>query len=95
LGFPPRSILELFFYQGVILGVAGSLLGLIAGYGICVWLVNLDLNMMGRKGFLVSFDPSIYLTGFGISTLSCIAAGLLPARAASQMTPIEIIRMDS
>jgi lipoprotein-releasing system permease protein len=95
LGFPPRTILQLFFYQAAILGVVGSVLGLVVGYGVCVWLVNLDLNMMGRRGFLVSFDSQIYWTGFFISTLSCVVAGLLPARAASKLTPIEIIRMDS
>lgn len=95
LGFPPREILILFLFQGVILGIAGALIGSFLGFLLCKFLEGLDLNVMGRKGFIISYASSIYITGFVMAVLSSLLASFLPARAASQMTPIDIIRQES
>jgi len=95
LGFTPQDILKLFLQQGIILGTLGGVFGLFLGYGLCVFLANLDIDVMGRKGLTVSFNPSIYYIGFAMAMISSLLAGYLPARAASKLAPIEIIRMDS
>lgn len=94
LGFPPRDILELFLSQGLILGFTGAMVGLGLGYLLCVYMANLDLNLMGKKGLSISFAPSIYLNGFLMALISTTVASLVPARAASRMTPIDIIRSE-
>jgi lipoprotein-releasing system permease protein len=49
---------------------------------------------MGHGAFIISYDPSIYGVGFLMAIVSAAVASVLPARAASHMTPIDIIRMD-
>ncbi|OFZ19500.1 MAG: hypothetical protein A2Z20_02935 [Bdellovibrionales bacterium RBG_16_40_8] len=94
LGYPPRDILNLFLIQGVILGFSGAVLGLFVGFFLCVYMGSLDFDMMGQKGLLVSYNPSIYIGAFLMAFISSIMASILPARTASRMTPIDIIRME-
>ncbi len=96
MGFDSRDILSLFFIQGVILGIVGGLLGLLIGYGICVWLETMPAfsgPMGSSQGHLqVSFSSRIYWYGLSLAFFSSAFASLLPARAAGKMTPIDIIR---
>lgn len=94
LGFPPRDILILFLSQGLILGITGAIAGLILGFLLCLYMTTVDFHLVGSKGLIVSFAPSIYVSGFFMALLSTIIASLLPARAASRMTPIDIIRSE-
>jgi lipoprotein-releasing system permease protein len=95
LGYEPKDILKLFSTQGVILGAAGAIAGVLVGYLMCVYLKNLDISMMGKKGLTISFRPSIYFSAFSMSCASSILSSILPAFRASRYTPIDIIRMDS
>ena len=94
LGYPPRDILILFLTQGLILGFFGALLGCLLGFVLCYYLQFLDFDFGGRRGLIVSFDFSIYYGGFLMAFTSSVIASVLPARAASQFTPIDIIRME-
>jgi lipoprotein-releasing system permease protein len=95
MGYESQDILELFFLQGIILGVTGSLIGLVLGYISCLGLAQLTFGggpMGGGAKMMVSFDPTIYLRAFVFGTLSSAIASILPARSAGQLTPIDIIR---
>jgi lipoprotein-releasing system permease protein len=94
LGYPPRDILNLFLIQGSILGGLGGIVGLIFGFGICYFLTTLEFDFGSRRGLTVSFDPSIYVQGFFMSFIASIIASVIPAREASRMTPIDIIRQE-
>lgn len=88
LGFRPQSVMLLFLSQGIILGLFGSLLGMISGYLIC-WLIQ---NSLPADFFPISFSLSIYINALCIGVFFSGAAGYFPARFAKKMTPIEIIR---
>lgn len=90
MGFDDGNVLFLFLFQGVLLGAGGSLLGLIFGYGVCLYLQTLSFGPGGKLS--IAFTPDIYASALflGIGA-SCIAA-YLPSRSASKLTPIEIIR---
>jgi lipoprotein-releasing system permease protein len=97
MGYLPGEILSLFFIQGLLLGLAGGAFGLLIGYGVCLYLQTLpfpDGTIGGTGKFLVSFQPSIYVQGFFLALGASAVAGLLPARAASKFTPVEIIRSE-
>ncbi len=94
MGFDPRDILELFLIQGAILGFLGAILGLGFGYLLCWGLEQIDLNLMGRKGFIISYGASIYVVGFVMAVVASLLAAFIPARAASRLTPIDIIRSE-
>jgi lipoprotein-releasing system permease protein len=87
----------IFLKQGVILGIVGSLVGVVIGYIVCRYMATIEVSPqrgLGTGRMIVSFAPRIYfqaiLLGFGSATL----ASFLPARAAGKMEPIEIIRTE-
>lgn len=96
IGYPPRKILELFMIQGVILGLTGAVIGLGLGHMTTMYIETIDIGfeMGGSSGFLISRTPSIYVIGFLLAMLSSIFASILPANAASKLTPIDIIRSE-
>jgi lipoprotein-releasing system permease protein len=94
LGYTPRDILELFLSQGFILGISGAIVGLFLGFLACKFVQNLDIDIMGKRGFVISYAPAIYIQGLLMALISSLIASYLPAQQASRMTPIDIIRMD-
>ena len=98
LGFESTHILEIFLYQGLILGVLGGILGIILGYGACRYMATLSVGsgrMMGSTGkMLVAFDFPIYLKAFVIAFASALISSIIPAYGATKLTPIGIIRSE-
>lgn len=95
LGYTSLDIRNLFVIQGIILGTIGGIIGIIFGFFLCLYLSTIQTGTgLTAKGgtMLVSFDILIYLKAFLLAFLSSLIASYLPARAASKMTPIEIIR---
>jgi len=94
IGYGPDKILQLFLYQGFFLGVGGGLLGLFFGWGLNMLLLQYELSFeVGRDNHLpISFDISIYVTAFVAAQVAAGIASFFPARAASKLTPLEIIR---
>lgn len=97
IGYGPSQILKLILYQGLLLGLTGGVLGLVLGYFICVIIGRIDLGIElgGSHHLLVDYDFQIYLTGFAAANLASMLASYFPARAASQMTPMDIMRAES
>lgn len=97
MGYESWEIRLLFLFQGLILGLIGALLGLIAGYFVCKYLQTLPFG--GRSGstrpaghLTIVITLGIYLQASLLSIFSALIASYLPARSAAKFTPIEIIR---
>ncbi len=97
IGYTPRQIVELFLIQGIILGVTGAVIGLVIGHLINRYLetITLGISMGLGNHLIISYAPSIYITGFLLAFISAVLASILPARAAGKLTPLEIIRSDT
>lgn len=96
IGYPPKLIMELFLIQGILLGVTGAIIGLVLGHLINMYMgtIELGVHMGNRSTLMISYDPAIYLQGFLLAFVSAVLASILPARAASKLTPLDIIRSD-
>ena len=96
IGYPPNMIMQLFLIQGIILGCSGAVFGLLIGFGLNLYIETIELSVRIGSGnnLIISFNPSIYITGFLMAFVSAIIASLLPAYAASKLTPIDIIRSE-
>lgn len=96
IGYPPKMIMELFLMQGVVLGLSGALFGLLVGYLLNLYIetITLDVQIGAGNHLIISFNPMIYVTGFLMAFISAIVASMLPAYAASKLTPIDIIRSE-
>lgn len=95
LGFENKDIVSLFLHQGLVLGLTGAVLGLIAGYAACLYLQTVPFggSPMGGSGYLqISLDPVIYLSAFALALFATALASYLPSHAAGKLTPIDIIR---
>jgi lipoprotein-releasing system permease protein len=98
MGFLPRDILQLFMIQGVILGVLGGVVGCALGYLVCKGMERIPVSTergLGGGTMMIVFFPMIYVRGFLLAFASSTLAGLLPARAAGRMEPIQIIRSEN
>jgi lipoprotein-releasing system permease protein len=99
MGARRKQIRGIFLLQGIVIGTSGTILGLVAGY-LFAWLagryhvIPLDPEVYAVP--YVPFQPSfadgawIALAALGIATV----ATLLPAREASRLLPVEILRFE-
>lgn len=91
IGFNQHDTEKIFLLQGIITGVTGSLLGLIVGWRVNLFVETIPIPV-GKGHMSVSWDPMIYLYAFLILTGSALLASYFPARAAGRLSPIDIIR---
>lgn len=98
MGYEASEVKTLFLAQGLILGVVGAFFGLIVGYIICRYLQTINVTtgpMRSTKGdghLQIALTFAIYAQASLLSILSAVTASYLPARSASKLNPIEIIR---
>lgn len=99
MGARHQQIRRIFMWQGVIIGVVGSILGLIAGYTLS-WMANhyrwVSLPEDVYSIAFVPFDPRpldalwIAAVAIGVSFIATI----YPARNATRIVPVEALRYE-
>ncbi|MDX1554670.1 MAG: ABC transporter permease [Xanthomonadales bacterium] len=87
MGTTRRQMLGVFLIQGALFGLAGSLLGGAAGYGLVA-----AFNTFGPKLFYIPVDQTLLMGATLLATLTGIVSAALPARRASRLDPVEAIR---
>lgn len=99
MGARSKQIRRIFLLQGFLVGLLGSAAGLLIGY-VASWCAN--------NWKLIHLNPEVYAipyVPFHASALDavwifvaamtiCLAATLMPARAASRILPVEILRFE-
>jgi lipoprotein-releasing system permease protein len=99
LGARREQVRLIFLWQGITIGATGTLLGLAVGYafaGIAGAYHLIPLDPQVYPVAYVPFHPSA-LDGLWITVVTMvisIAATLVPARAAAQLFPVEILRYE-
>ena len=77
------------------LGAVGILLGWALGYALCRGLGTITVfnPISGRTVPLqIYYSPMQYIVSGGISMVCCAGAAFFPARKATRVHPVEIIR---
>ncbi len=88
LGAPRRTILALFLGEAVALSALGGLFGLILGFGLA------QLIHFALPALPVHTPLSFVLLAEGIAIAIGLAAGVLPARNAARLDPVEALRTE-
>jgi putative ABC transport system permease protein len=88
LGAPRRTILALFLGEAVALSALGGILGLLLGIGLAQ-LIHFLLPALP-----VHTPLSFVLLAEGIAVVIGLAAGVLPARNAARLDPVEALRAE-
>jgi putative ABC transport system permease protein len=88
LGGTEREVRFLFLLEAVILTMIGGVCGLAVGLGIAALL------RIGVPGLPVYTPPSYALAAVAVSALAGLVAGVLPARRAAALDPVEALRAE-
>lgn len=95
LGLTSRDIELIFLLEGLLVGVTGSLLGWLVGYGLIELLGSIRFDIEGfvrTEGIRLDYSFINYLIGGTAAVLAASLAAFLPARKAARLDPVEIIR---
>ena len=94
-GFSGSDVKKIFIYQAMFIGIVGGLLGLLLG-GVMSYAISkapFETEAIPTvKTFPVNFDPLFYLIGSVFALITTFFAGYLPAKKASKIDPVDIIR---
>jgi lipoprotein-releasing system permease protein len=99
MGTRPAQIRRIFLLQGIAIGASGTLAGLLLGYAIAWIAGTYHLIPIDPQVYAVAYVPfhPVLSDGLGIALAAmgiCTAATLIPARAASKLLPVEILRYE-
>ena len=97
MGMPAKSIRRIFFAQGLVIGVVGTVLGLLLGFGAALALdkyqfIKLDPTVYFIDHLPVSTQPMDVLWIILASIAIAAIATVYPSVQASRLFPIEAIR---
>jgi lipoprotein-releasing system permease protein len=98
IGASDDAILRVFLYQGGIIGVVGTVLGLIIGWGGCLGLAAYRFPLDPKVYFIsqlpVNVRPTEFLiTGF-VAIVICLVATIFPALYAARLRPSDGLRSE-
>lgn len=96
MGATDGSLLRAFLYQGLIIGVAGTAVGLGLGYALCRWVVDYGFPLDPKVYFIsklpVLIRPWDYAMTGVFAVLVCLLACVWPALHAARLRPAEAFR---
>lgn len=95
MGYRNGDIRRLFMMEALFIGIVGGLLGIGLGYVASVAATKIEIQIKGLvtlDHLNINFDPLFYVSGFAFALASTALAGFFPARKASLVDPVEIIR---
>jgi lipoprotein-releasing system permease protein len=96
MGATDGSLMASFLYQGMIIGVLGTGVGLGLGYGLCRWIVDYGFPLDPKVYFIsklpVILRPWDFVWTGVFAVLVCLAACVWPAMNAARLRPAEAFR---
>jgi lipoprotein-releasing system permease protein len=99
MGAKREQIRRIFIAQGVLIGIVGTVLGLIAGYGISILADRYQLIPLDEEIYSLSYVPfhPRWIDGVWVAAIAIAVsflATIYPARAATTVAPAEALRYE-
>ena len=94
-GFSGRDVNRIFMVIALSIGFFGGVTGLLMGFGLSNIIDNIPFNTPALptvKTYPINYDPIYYIIGMIFSLITTYFAGYFPARKASKVDPVVIIR---
>lgn len=91
-GFSGKAVTSVFLQQALIIGFVGGVAGLLVGLLISYGVSRIRIGMGGLEYLPLSFEPRHYFQGILFGVITTFFAGWFPARKASRVDPVKIIR---
>ncbi len=95
IGFSSGDVQRVFIYQALIIGIIGGLLGLGIGFLMSYGISKSPFETVALptvKTFPVNFNMWYYIGGAVFALITTFFAGYLPAKKASKIDPVSILR---
>ncbi|HHM05650.1 MAG TPA: ABC transporter permease [Gammaproteobacteria bacterium] len=98
LGFPKRAVVFMVALEGVMLGMVGGTIGILAGGVLALVLSAIGIPMPPPPGVAVGFDAAIRLTpeimvkALVLAVVACSVASVLPAWRVSRLNIVAALR---
>jgi len=99
MGACKKTVMRIFIFEGMIIGVLGTLIGLVSGIVICYVLDTYKLISLPQDIYYIAYLPfkmvlSEILIILVSSLVICFLATLYPSLKASRLDPVEAIRYE-
>jgi lipoprotein-releasing system permease protein len=95
LGFTEGDVQRLFLVQGLIAGILGAIVGCLLGAVMIEALAQVRFGVdtpAGQDRFILARDWRVYLAGSIFAVLAAGIAAIIPARRASRLDPVQVVR---
>jgi len=94
-GFSGRDVKRIFLIIALSIGFFGGLVGLLLGFSLSSAIDQIPFNTASLptiKTYPINYNPLFYIIGIVFSLITTYFAGWFPARKASKVDPVVIIR---
>jgi len=93
IGATPKQIKRSLRFEGLVIGFIGSVLGVVAGFGLAFALMAVVKALgVSLPGSGISVSPTVVYQGLFVGTLITFLSVMIPARRAAKTEPIEALR---
>jgi len=95
LGATNSEVMKLFLMESGLFGVVGGVIGVIFGILISVLVSSIGIQMLGPGGAMKTVvSPQLIIFALVFSTLVGVISGIVPARNAAKMNPVDALRFE-
>jgi len=98
MGATDATVLGIFMLQGIVVGVIGTLAGVLVGGGLVAYLDRIQFPL-DPKVYLIDhlpvvLNPSVFLITIAIALLICTLSTIAPSMWAARMLPVDGLRYE-
>lgn len=99
MGAKDKDILSIFRFEGLIVGIIGSALGLLLGYAICLLQIHYQLFALDPTVYIIPAIPiemrmSDFIAVPLAALILCFIASYFPSKRAATLQPSEAVRWE-
>ena len=98
IGVSDKSVLRIFMFEGLLIGLIGTIAGVIIGLTICILQIEFGFYTLGAKFIIDALPVKIVWTDLvvisGMSMLLAFLASLYPAKKAARQQVIDAIKWE-
>lgn len=92
MGFSGPDVTQIFLTEAIVIGIIGGFIGLGFGYLIANLVNKIPFEIAGLHTLPMAFKLKDYILAFMFGLATTFIAGYIPARKASKIDPVTIIR---
>ena len=99
MGVTENSILQIFMFEGLLIGIIGTLLGVMIGYLVCYIQIKYNIYPLDPSQYKIDSLPiEVRFSDFffisGVAMILSFFASLYPAKRAAKVNPISAIKWE-